>query len=625
MCGIAGIMEFNKEVDASELRLMGARLSLRGPDAEGFFTEGGIGLCHRRLSIIDLDTGDQPMYSDDGRQVLVYNGEIYNFQEIRDELIRKGCIFRTRSDTEVLLQGYKHYGIEGILQKAEGMFAFALYDKHSQTLYLARDKFGEKPLYYHTGVDRLLFGSELKSIISGVAEKKIDIKALNFFLTLSYIPAPYTIYQDVQKLEPGHYLKVSIDGSIAKSRYYDLLSRLSGKPILNDFGDASAALERLLHQSVLSRMVSDVPLGTFLSGGIDSSIISAIMARHSSEPVRCFTIGFTEKEYDESDRARMVAEHIGAEHTVRYLDYGDVTDDIEAIIDYFDEPFGDSSALPGFYVAKLAAEHVKVVLTGDCADELFGGYEKYLALYYTQKFQKLPAVLRSVIRKTVQMIPHNRWTNALLRRVKKVVQNESEDYFDMHYRYMSLAFRDEERKNLMVAGHYSDVKEDIRKIYFSPPQGGALEKGFYTDLNVVLEGDMLVKMDRMCMRNSLEARVPFLDSKIVETAFRMPTEFKIKGRNKKYILKKTFGKLLPEKTLGLRKKGFGVPVDYWFKGPLYEDLINTLSEENLGRHQLLNVQYINELIRQHKSGKANHKEKLWCLYVFQKWHNKHIA
>lgn len=625
MCGIAGIVDFQHSISTDDLHYMCNQLQQRGPDAEGFFIEGGIGLCHRRLSIIDLATGDQPMYSEDNQQVLVYNGEIYNFQQIREELIQQGCNFKTKSDTEVLLQGYQRYGINGILQKAEGMFAFALFDKKTQVVYLGRDKFGEKPLYYYTHKDRLVFGSELKSIKNFITPIKINTLALNYYLTLSYIPAPYTIYENVHKLEPGQYLKISIDGTHTKHKYYDLIDNIRNKDIISDFNAATSELERLLTDSVSRRMVTDVPLGTFLSGGIDSSIVSAIMAKLSTSPIKTFTIGFIKKEYDESERAQMIADHIGSEHTVQYLDYDDVISDIDDILLYFDEPFGDSSALPSYYVAKTASRKVKVVLTGDCADELFGGYEKYLAGYYTQKFQSLPLLIRYIIEKTVNSVPHTRLTNSLLRRMKKVIQNESADHFEMHYKYMCLAFRDEERRKVMSGAYFEEVKKGVKEKYFQHTRGNDMEKGFYTDVQIVLEGDMLVKMDRMCMRNSLEARVPFLDSKIVELAFRLPTDFKIKGTNKKYILKKTFEKLLPAKTLKLRKKGFGVPVDYWFRDVLYDDLLHTLSDENLKKHNLLNDQYIKTLIQQHKTGTANHKEKLWCLYVFQKWYNHNIA
>lgn len=622
MCGIAGIIHFKSTATNSEVKSLCDRLSKRGPDAEGFFTEGGVGLGHRRLSIIDLDTGGQPMFSKDKNIVLVFNGEVYNFLEIRSELEKIGHTFFTHSDTEVIIEGYIEFGITGILERLEGMFAFALYDKAKHIVYIARDKFGEKPVYYFHNEEKFIFGSELKAIEDFLPEKKINHTALNLFLSLSYIPAPYTIYRDVYKLEPGHFFEIHQNGRLEKHRYYDLRQSLKIKQPYQDFTEASNHLETLLTESVKKRMIADVPLGAFLSGGIDSGIITCLMAKSIDKPVKTFTIGFREKDYDESHRAALVAKHIGADHAVQYLCYDDIVEHIDEIIGHFDEPFGDSSAIPTYYVAKLAARDVKVVLTGDCADELFGGYEKYLGSYYGEKFRNLPGFLQKIVTFTAANLPHNRITNSLLRRVKKVIQNAGENHFEMHYQYMCLGFSDEERSKLISPDYYKNVKQAVRDIYHSFPSENDAEKGFYTDLTIVLEGDMLVKVDRMCMKNSLEARVPFLDSKIVEAAFSMPTNYKIKGRNKKYILKKTFGKLLPARTIGFRKKGFGVPVDYWFRKELKEELQKLLHPDYLRKQGIFNHEYITDLMHDHLSAKNNHKGKLWNLFVFQKWYQQ---
>lgn len=625
MCGIVGIVDFSKEVDISLLHSLCDTLEKRGPDAAGYFVEKGVGLGHRRLSIIDLETGDQPMFSNDGNIVLVYNGEMYNYLDIRAELQNEGVQFLSHSDTEVVIEGYKFYGINGILEKAEGMFAFALYDKDREKVFIARDKFGEKPLYYFQEDNRYYFGSELKALEVILPNKKISHTALNLFLSLSYIPAPHTIYEGVYKLEAGHFFEILLSGTIKKRRYYQLSKQLKKLEPYYSFDHTCKHLETLLSESVRKRMNADVPVGSFLSGGIDSSIITCLMAKVSDRKVKTFSIGFKEKEYDESKRAGLIAKHIDADHSVEFLNYHDVVDHIDEIIDHFDEPFGDSSAIPSHYVAKVAAKEVKVVLTGDCADELFGGYEKYLGNYYGRKFKSLPAFLQKGIAFVVNKLPHNRYTNSLLRRVKKVIQHSGQNHFDMHYDYMCLGFKDDERKQLLEKNSYQNTKDVIMDIYYSFEKGNDMEKGFYTDLNVVLEGDMLVKVDRMCMKNSLEARVPFLDSKIVEAAFSMPTSYKIKGRNKKYILKRTFEKLLPAETLGFRKKGFGVPVDYWFNQELKNELDNLLSEAKVKEQGLFNFQYVQNLVYEHRSGKANHKGKLWNLYVFQKWFNRHFA
>lgn len=625
MCGITGTIQFSEPVDREAFLELTDRLSRRGPDARGSFFEEGVALGHRRLSIIDLVTGDQPMYSRDGNAVLVFNGEIYNFQELRADMERAGVAFRSHSDTEVLLEGYAHYGMDRLLEKLEGMFAFALYDRRLKALYIARDKFGEKPLYYLRESHRVVFASELKALEPAMSDKAIDLDALNLFLSLSYIPAPWTVYLSVRKLMPATYWTIRADGNITEKKYYNLTDRLKAQKPYTDLEVAKAELKALLYDSVKKRMVADVPLGAFLSGGIDSSIITGVMAELSDTAINTFSIGFLQKEYDESARAQLVANKVDSNHTVHFLDYQDVVNLVEDIILYFDEPFGDSSALPSYYVAKLAREKVTVVLTGDCADELFGGYEKYLAGYYSEKYRKLPGYLQKALCWLVYHTPHTPLTNSILRRTKKVIDNAALSAFDQHYQYMCLGFSDTGRRSVLTDSCFRDVKALVQRWYEGYAAGNDMEKGFYTDLNVVLEGDMLPKVDRMCMNNSLEARVPFLDSRIVEAAYRMPVNFKIKGNNKKYILKETFKALLPSQTVHFRKKGFGVPVDYWFKHQLRPALEAVLSKDFIEKQGIFRYEQIDTLLREHLSGKANHKGQLWNLYVFQKWYQQHLV
>ena len=624
MCGIAGIVKKQGNILESELKAICNILEQRGPDEEGYFIEEGVGLGHRRLSIIDLESGSQPMFSLDENIVVVFNGEIYNFIQIREELVRKGFSFRTHSDTEVLIVAYQAYGLNGLLSEIEGMFAFALFDKSKDKIFLVRDRFGEKPLYYCASEEHFLFASELKAIEGQLPSKEIDLEAMNLFLSLTYIPAPFTIYKGVKKLEAGHYISLQSNGTFNLHKYYDLLENLKGKSPITDFKAAKEQLKDLLYKSVKQRMVADVQIGAFLSGGIDSSIITAIMAELSDKPINTFSIGFLEKEYDESKRAKQVADKVKSNHTVHFLDYKDVISLVDDIILNYDEPFGDSSALPSFYVAKLAREHVTVVLTGDCADELFGGYEKYLGQWYAKKIKGLPKVLSSTLKALINRLPHTRFTNSILRRAKKVINNADLSSFDLHYSYMCLGFSDAERLSLLGRDNFQDVKAGIEKVYGSYNEGTDLEKGFYTDLKVVLEGDMLAKVDRICMQNSLEARVPFLDSKIVETAYRMPVGFKIKGKEKKRILKETFKYLLPEETVSYRKKGFGVPVDYWFKNQLRPELEELLNKNFIEKQGLFNYPVVEKLLQEHMSGKENHKGKLWNLFVFQKWYMSKI-
>jgi asparagine synthase (glutamine-hydrolysing) len=623
MCGIAGIITRKQPISTEVLTELCIRQIRRGPDDQGVYINGNVGLGHSRLSIIDLETGDQPMYSEDKKIVIVFNGEIYNFKELKLDLIAEGHKFNTNSDTEVILKLYENKGLDITLDYLEGMFAFAIHDVEKSKVIIARDRFGEKPLYFTKDEDSFHFASELKAISPIIRDTSIDKDALNLFLSLTYIPSPYTIYKQVSKLEAGHYLEIDHHLNIKKVTYYNLKDKIHNQKPFQDLNQACEKLRSLLEKSVKQRMISDVPIGSFLSGGIDSSIITAIMAKQSKEQINTFSIGFHEKDYDESERSRLVADHVHSHHKVHFLSYEDVVNDIDEIIGYFDEPFGDSSALPSNYVAYLARKDVKVVLTGDCADELFGGYEKYLAEYYSSKYKRLPKPMRSLFNFLVNHTPHTRFTNSLLRRVKKVIAHSELSGLDQHYAYMCLGFSDDERKELINHDFWRDSKKVIKQIYNSLSDASEANSGAYTDVMTVLEGDMLAKVDRMCMRNSLEARVPFLDSKIVEFAFSLPKHFKIKNRVKKYILKKTFGHLLPKETIGFRKKGFGVPVDYWFKNQLKNEAEKLFEPSVLEKQGIFNPSYVQKLWKEHQAGIQNHKGKLWNLFVFQKWYQKH--
>jgi asparagine synthase (glutamine-hydrolysing) len=625
MCGIAGIVKKKEAASAAEIRAMCDELARRGPDAEGAFLEANRALGHRRLSVIDLTTGDQPMHSEDGAIVVVFNGEIYNYLALRGELAGRGYAFRTTSDTEVLINGFRAHGIEGLLRRIEGMFAFALLDRATGQLYIARDRFGEKPLYYCETDCEFVFASELKALTRHVGKPGIDSVGLNFFLTLTYIPAPHTIYRGMRKLRAGHYLKVDEQGRAVVHRYYDLRKRLDQLPVYTDFEEAREDVRRLVTESIRERMVADVPLGVFLSGGMDSSIVAAVMGRLSDKQIQTFSLGFTEKAYDETERAMLVAEHIGSRHTTHTLEYRDVAGMLDEVILYFDEPFGDSSAIPSHYVAKLAREHVTVALSGDCADELFGGYEKYLGRYYVEQFRRAPRFAQQLAQRLIGAARHSRLTDPILRRLKKVVENAHLGEFDLHYCLMCLGFGDLDRAALLENDWFADVKPEIEGVYRSQRGASALGRGQFTDVHVALEGDMLAKVDRACMKNSLEARVPFLATALVEAAFRMPDEFKIAGRSRKRVLKEAFRDLLPPKTLRMSKKGFGVPVSYWFKHELRGELELLLDPERLRRQGIFRAGKVRSLLDEHLQGKQEHKSKLWNLYVFQKWHSANLS
>ena len=626
MCGIIGAyISKSNDLDVEKFNIIRDKLSYRGPDSGGTFNKDNVFLGHRRLSIIDLDTGNQPMFDAKGEISIVFNGEIYNFLTIKEELKTLGVIFKTNSDTEVILEGYLAWGLEDCLKRLEGMYAFSIWDNQKKKLFVVRDKFGEKPLYYTQDENGVYFASELKAIVPFIYKTKISKKALNLFFSLTYIPAPYTIYENVFKLEPGYFLEIS-DSGVQEKQFYNLLEQFeeADKHKIQSYEEAKKQLRDLLFESVRLRMVSDVPLGAFLSGGIDSSIVSAIMSNVSEKPVNTFSIGFKEKAYDESERAKLVADHIQSNHHVYFVDHNDLLGIVDETLSYFDEPFGDSSAIPSMIVAKKAREKVTVVLTGDCADELFGGYEKYLAKHYTDKYNAYPKIARKAFESFVKLIPHANATNHTLRKMKKVITSASLQPDEQYKQLCSLGYNVEEKSKLLKPNFAEDVSQHITK-YFNERSGDELSKTFYSDVKLVLEGDMLTKVDRACMLNSLEARVPFLDSKIVEFSARLPHEFKILVTDKKKILKETFADLLPEEALTFSKKGFGIPIRIWFQKELKEELLSLLSEDFLICQNIFNISYVNKIVEEHMSNKENHSSKLWQLFVFQKWYKNNIS
>ena len=625
MCGIVGIVNKKKlsTINKADLEKMSSLLTSRGPDNEGFYINNNVGLAHRSLSVIDIEGGNQPIFNADKSVVVVLNGKIYNYINLQQILYETGYSFLTESDAEVLVQGYQAWGIDGLLEKIEGPFTFAIYDIKKDIMYLARDRFGERPVYYYSNGETLYFASELKAFEHHITEKSISKEALNLFLSLSYIPSPYTIYKDVHKLHSGHYMAIEKGEISSNKQYYFFEKNVNSKDGVS-FEEAKRKLDELLRESIKQKMAEDLPVGAFLSGGLDSSIVVGIMSQISETPINTFSIGFEEKSYDESQRAQIVVDKFKTNHTIHYLNYDDVVDIIDNIIDYFDEPYGDSSAIPSFYVAKLASSKVKVVLTGDCADELFGGYEKYLANYYAKKWNAIPLLIRKFFAKIISLIPHTSQTSRILRHVKKVMLNSSMTGFDLHYSYMCLGFSDDEKSKLLNECYLFDSKNIIKNRYEKLKTFDELNHEMRLDLDIVLEGDMFPKGDRCGMMNSLEERVPFIDFRIVHFASSLPSNFKINGKKKKYILKETYKKLLPQKTLQFKKSGFSVPVDLWLKNQLKEDFLNLLSEDVIVRQGIFQFEYINNMIYEHFKGKENHKGKLWNIYVFQKWYYKHF-
>lgn len=624
MCGINGIIDYHRHYSAEErnriVHEMNEKIIYRGPNMEGLFDSEYVTMGMRRLSIIDLSTGKQPIYNEDRTIAIVFNGEIYNFKRLRKELEAVGHQFYTSTDTEVIVHAYEEFGNQAF-DRLDGMFSLAIYDTRKQKVILARDRMGEKPLYIYQDDAYFIFGSELKSLLStGLIQKEINKKALNQYLQLTYIPAPLSIFENVYKVRPGHMLEVSMDGTVEDICYWSFPTEKMQTEELS-YEDAKKELYQKLEQSVKDRMVSDVPLGAFLSGGIDSSIMVGLMSKLSDQPVETFTIGFQEKEYDERDRAEMVARLNNTNHHSKVLDYKEALGMLDMILKNMDEPFADSSVLPTYFVSQFASEHVKVVLTGDAGDEMFMGYSKYLIDYYSKKYKKVPRFLRKgVIEPIVYHLPDQR---AITRKIRKVIDNAEKDIYEQRKALMSLGFKEEERRQLLKEDFYdTDCMDFLKDIYEADKEADEVSKTQKLDAKVVLEGDMFTKVDRMSMLNSIETRTPLVARDIVEFAMKIPSSYKIKDKNLKRILKDTFSDILPENFDKYPKSGFAVPIDHWFRNELKEEMLELLNSEMIQKQGIFDYDYIKTVIDEHLSGKKNRKSEIWTLFVFQRWYQE---
>ena len=622
MCGINGIIQFNHKYNANDLRdyvhRMNEQIIHRGPDEEGLFADECCSLGMRRLSIIDLAGGSQPIWNSDHTKVIIYNGEIYNFISIRNELINAGYSFRTNSDTEVILLGYEEFGTK-ILNKLEGMFAFSIYDTIKKKWILARDRTGEKPLYYSIDPEKAIFASELKSITkTGLVKKEIDTIALSQYFQLTYIPAPLTIFADVKKLPPGCYMEITSDGKFAVKEYWNL-------DVVADESVSYETYKQSIRESLISsvekRMISDVPLGAFLSGGFDSSIIVGIMSHLSPGKVNTFTVSFDDKIYDESQLAGLVAKRNNTNHTVLKISEDEIIAGIPELLNNIDEPFADSSMIAVNAISKKAREYVKVVLTGDGGDELFAGYNKYLLPYYGNRYKRIPRFLRKgVIEKSLNLLPSKSYR---VMGIRKVINACGLDEIEQIRYMMSLGFKPDELVKL-IPGIDPETMSFISEQYAFLPKADAQTRTQYVDVKTVLEGDMLPKVDRASMLASLETRVPMLDTKVIELAFKTPTEYKIKGKNRKIILKDSFRDFLPDELFHAPKHGFGVPVSDWLENSLKDQLLEYADKDFLQSQGLFEPGYINEIIEQHMSHKIDRFSTLWSFFVFQNWYKREM-
>jgi asparagine synthase (glutamine-hydrolysing) len=617
MCGICGIGTRGETPARVVLERMNRTIVHRGPDGEGFYVAPGVGLAMRRLAIIDLVTGDQPMPNEDGAIQVVFNGEIYNHRELRRELEAKGHRFRSRSDTEVIPHLYETHGL-GFAEKLNGIFGIALWDARERRLVIARDRIGVKPLFYAVRDGTLFFGSEVKCLLAaGASRRELDLGALDRFLTFEYTGGTETLFADVRKLPPGHLL-VWHDGQPRIERYWRLAEGVEER-----CGEAEWAerLRATLDAAVERQMVSDVPLGAFLSGGVDSSIVVSAMSRASSQPVRTFSIGFTNQSYNELPFAALMARHCGTEHRERVLapEYLGMVDEV---IEHLDQPIADFSVFPTLLVSRVAREEVTVVLSGDGGDELFGGYDAYVADRAAHRaLDRLPRALRHAVRFAGAALPETRAKKGLLNSLRRFLEGAALPADWEHMRWMTFLDPDARRHLyrpglLQAAG--DGAAETIRRHLAN---GGAdrLQRQLFCDLQFYLPEDILVKVDHMGMAASIENRVPFLDNEVVELVARMPSALKWKGRTRKYILKRAYADVLPREILGREKQGFSIPLKAWLNEEWNGLLHDVLSESALRRDGLFDPATVQRWIREHEAGRANHSHILWALMVFHLW------
>jgi asparagine synthase (glutamine-hydrolysing) len=625
MCGIAGVVFHDRAraVDPGELKRMCDAIVHRGPDDEGFFLDGHVGLGVRRLSIIDLVTGHQPIGSEDGRVWVVFNGEIYNYRELRRELEARGHTFRTGSDTEVIVHAYEEDG-EDCVKRFNGMFAFALWDRRDRRLIIARDRLGVKPLYYFLDDHRLVFGSELKAILEHRdVPRSIDREALDGFLTFEYVPAPLSIFEGIRKLPPGHLLCLE-GGKAAVRRYWDL--RFA--PARGGERELGPALYDLLKDAVRLRLVSDVPLGAFLSGGIDSSTIVCMMSELMDRPVKTFSIGFDDPSYDELGYARMVAARFHTDHQELVI-RPNVADLVQGLVRHLDEPLADVSVFPTYLVSELARRDVTVVLSGDGGDELFAGYDWYVADKLARYYARLPARLRTaVIPALVGRLSPGAQKKGPVNMLKRFVEGAALPERLEHFRW-SMFLTETEKRAL--------YGEDLRRALGDVDGGArvACALGFaaeadplwrqqVADIKTYLADDILVKVDRMSMAHSLEARTPFLDYRVVEFAAALPSALRLRGFTTKYLLRRAMAAKLPRAVLTRGKQGFSIPMKNWLRHELRPLMEDVLSPARLRDAGLFDPAYVETLKAQHLAGVANHAHRLWSLMIFEIWRSLYL-
>lgn len=639
MCGIVGVVNYyeKRNVPKRLVQNMVSVVEHRGPDEIGFHVKGNVGLGIRRLSIIDVPTGHQPIGNEDNSIWVVYNGEIYNYKELRRELEQKKHTFKTNSDTEVLVHLYEEMGRQ-MVSRLNGMFAFAVWDSKRYTLLLARDRVGIKPLYYYMGLDRLLFGSELKSLLQDPSvPRNINFHALHSYLSFLYVPAPLTIFQGIKKLPPGHTLEY-VNGEVSVRRYWTVPygvepdeAEAAGPVTFNSKTVQHYAEEvrERLKVSVQRRLISDVPLGVFLSGGLDSSAIVGLMAQTANTQVKTFSIGFPHAGYyDEREYARKVVNLFNTKHHEDEV-APNALEVLPLLIQHFDEPFGDSSAIPTYYLAKLARQHVTVCLSGTGGDEIFAGYRRYLLEDLLRRYQRVPKPVQWLTRLAAGALPVSRTSviKEYFLLLKRFLARQEDSSPMLRHINMMTCFSPEAKAELYAEGMPDDLPEaqDLLVNYYKKANDfDELSRTLFADFHTYLPEDLLVKEDRMTMAASLEGRVPFLDHEFIEFVARMPSEFKVHGLTTKYIFKEAMRPLLPTSIIERRKHGFGVPIGEWFKQDLKTYAADVFHDPKTAQRGWFNTDYIRSLLDEHQKGVQDYSSQLWALLIFELWCREYL-